>query len=107
MDPTVWAWCGRISDLNATPLKTNPEKGNIAFISQSGAFGRALLDWGMDAHIGFSMFASMGSMIDIDFGDLIDFLGYDPHTRSIMLYIEEEIGECQEIRQRGQGLRAQ
>ncbi len=83
--------------LNATPLKTNPDKGNIAFISQSGAFGRALLDWGMDVHIGFSMFASLGSMIDIDFGDLIDFLGYDPHTRSIMLYIEEEIGNVKKF----------
>ena len=83
--------------LNATPLKTNPDKGNIAFISQSGAFGRALLDWGMDVHIGFSMFASLGSMIDIDFGDLIDFLGYDPHTRSIMLYIEDEIGNVKKF----------
>ncbi len=83
--------------LNATPLKTNPEKGNIAFISQSGAFGRALLDWGMDVHIGFSMFASLGSMINIDFGDLIDFLGYDPHTRSIMLYIEEEVGDVKKF----------
>jgi acetyltransferase len=83
--------------LNATPLKTNPDKGNIAFISHSGAFGRALLDWGMDAHISFSMFASLGSMIDIDFGDLIDFLGYDPHTRSIMLYIEEEIGNVKKF----------
>ena len=83
--------------LNATPLKTNPEKGNIAFLSQSGAFGRALLDWGMDVHIGFSMFASLGSMIDLDFGDLIDFLGYDAHTRSIMLYIEEEIGDVKQF----------
>jgi acetyltransferase len=83
--------------LNATPLKTNPDKGNIAFISQSGAFGRALVDWGIDVHIGFSMFASLGSMIDIDFGDLIDFLGYDPHTRSIMLYIEEEIGNVKQF----------
>jgi acetyltransferase len=83
--------------LNATPLKTNPEKGNIAFISQSGAFGRALLDWGMDVHLGFSMFASLGSMVDLDFGDLIDFLGYDLHTRSIMLYIEEEIGDVKQF----------
>ncbi|HVN24701.1 MAG TPA: bifunctional acetate--CoA ligase family protein/GNAT family N-acetyltransferase [Syntrophorhabdales bacterium] len=83
--------------LNATPLKRIPDKGNIAFISQSGAFGRALLYWGMDVHIGFSMFASLGSMIDVDFGELIDFLGYDPHTRSIMLYIEEEIGNVKKF----------
>jgi len=75
-------------DLNASFLKAKPEPGNIAFISQSGALGSAVLDWAVGAHIGFSMFASLGSMIDIDFGDLIDFLGDDPDTRSIMIYME-------------------
>jgi acetyltransferase len=74
--------------LNATFLNANPVRGNIAFISQSGALGGAILDWAINAHIGFSMFASLGSMIDIDFGDMIDFLGNDYHTRSIMLYME-------------------
>jgi acetyltransferase len=83
--------------LNATPLPFNPAAGNIAFISQSGGFGRALLDWGMDTHLGFSMFASLGSMVDIDFGELIDFLGYDPHTRSIMLYMEESVGDVKKF----------
>ena len=69
-------------------IKANPEPGNIAFISQSGALGGAILDWAMHAHVGFSMFASLGSMIDMDFGDLIDFLGSDRYTRSIMLYME-------------------
>ncbi len=79
-------------NLNATIVHTYPEKGNIAFVSQSGAFGRALLDWGISVHIGFSMFASLGSMIDVDFADLIDFLGEDPHTRNIMIYVEGSIG---------------
>jgi len=74
--------------LNASFLKARPEPGNIAFISQSGALGSAILDWAVNAHIGFSMFASLGSMIDVDFGDLIDFLGDDPDTRSIMIYME-------------------
>ncbi len=74
--------------LNTSFLKANPAQGNIAFISQSGALGGAILDWAMNAHIGFSMFASLGSMIDVDFGDLIDFLGEDYQTRSIMLYME-------------------
>jgi acetyltransferase len=74
--------------LNTSFLKANPTRGNIAFISQSGALGGAILDWAINAHIGFSMFASLGSMIDIDFGDMIDFLGDDYHTRSIMLYME-------------------
>lgn len=89
--------------LNMTPLSTGPDKGNIAFISQSGAFGRALLDWGMDMHIGFSMYASLGSMCDIDFGELIDFLGYDPHTRSIMLYIEDEVGDVKKFASAARG----
>lgn len=74
--------------LNTSFLKVNPEPGKIAFISQSGALGSAILDWAMSAHIGFSMFASLGSMVDMDFGDLIDFLGDDSHTRSIILYME-------------------
>ena len=74
--------------LNATFMKTNPPSGNIAFISQSGALGSAILDWAVEKEVGFSMFASLGAMIDVDFGDLIDFLGDDDDTRSILLYME-------------------
>jgi acetyltransferase len=74
--------------LNATFMKMNPPPGNIAFISQSGALGSAILDWAVHEHVGFSMFASLGAMIDVDFGDLIDFLGEDDATRSILLYME-------------------
>lgn len=74
--------------LNACFLKLNPEPGNIALISQIGGLGDAMVDWGRDAHIGFSLFASLGSMIDVDFGDLIDFLGDDYDTRSIMVFME-------------------
>ena len=74
--------------LNATFLNNNPEPGNIAFISQSGALGTAILDWAINAHVGFSLFASLGSMLDVDFGDMIDYLGNDPYTRSILIYME-------------------
>jgi acetyltransferase len=74
--------------LNTTFLKAMPEAGKIAFISHSGALGSAILDWAMEARIGFSMFASLGSMLDVDFGDLIDYLGEDPQTKSIMIYME-------------------
>jgi len=74
--------------LNATFLRRAPEPGQIAFISQSGALGSAILDWAIDAHIGFSMLVSLGSMLDVDFGDLIDYLGNDPNTRSIIVYME-------------------
>ncbi len=83
--------------LNTTPLASNPSPGNIAFISHSGAFGRALVDWGIDTNLGFSMFASLGSMIDVDLGDLIDFLGYDARTKSIMVYMEESIGDVKKF----------
>jgi len=75
-------------NLNATFLRDNPQPGHIAFVSQSGALGAAILNWAVSAGIGFSMFASLGSTLDIDFGDLIDYLGDDPHTRSIILYME-------------------
>jgi acetyltransferase len=90
-------------NLNASILKVKPEKGNIAFVSQSGAFGRALLDWGISAHMGFSMFASLGSMIDVDFADLIDFLGEDPYTRSIMIYVEGSIGSAKKFTSAAKG----
>ncbi|MGQ9531144.1 MAG: acetate--CoA ligase alpha subunit, partial [Candidatus Bathycorpusculaceae bacterium] len=74
--------------LNATFLNRMPKSGNIAFISQSGALGSAILDWAIRENIGFSNFVSVGSMLDVDFGDLIDYFGTDPKTRSILMYIE-------------------
>ena len=74
--------------INATFLTKSAPAGNIAFLSQSGALGGAILGWAVDAGIGLSMFASMGSMVDLDFGDLIDFLGTDEATKSILMYME-------------------
>ena len=75
-------------NINATFANKMPKSGNIAFISQSGALGTAILDWATHENIGFSNFVSIGSMIDVDFGDLIDYFGTDPETRSILMYIE-------------------
>jgi len=75
-------------NLNVTFANKMPIPGNIAFISQSGALGTAILDWATHENIGFSNFVSVGSMIDVDFGDLIDYFGTDPKTRSILMYIE-------------------
>lgn len=74
--------------LNASFLRVSPEPGNIALISQSGALGTGMLDWAVSSKIGFSMFASVGAMTDVDFADLIDFLGEDSETRSILIYME-------------------
>jgi acetyltransferase len=76
------------NSLNATFLNKMPKTGNIAFLSQSGALGSAILDWAITENIGFSNFVSVGSMIDVDFGDLIDYFGSDPKTKSILMYIE-------------------
>ncbi|MBE0520314.1 bifunctional acetate--CoA ligase family protein/GNAT family N-acetyltransferase [Candidatus Bathyarchaeota archaeon] len=75
-------------NLNATFTTRMPKSGNIAFISQSGALGAAILDWAINENVGFSNFVSVGSMIDVDFGDLIDYFGTDPKTRSILMYVE-------------------
>ncbi|MEJ2243516.1 MAG: GNAT family N-acetyltransferase [Candidatus Bathyarchaeota archaeon] len=74
--------------LNATFSNKIPKPGNIAVISQSGALGSAMLDWAINENIGFSNFVSIGSMLDVDFGDLIDYFGNDPKTKSILMYIE-------------------
>jgi acetyltransferase len=83
--------------LNASILKVLPRAGNIAFISQSGALGGAIFDWAVLAHAGFSIFASLGSMIDVNYGDLVDFLSSDLHTRSIVIYMEEGIGDAKKF----------
>ncbi len=75
-------------NLNATFVDKVPKPGHIAFLSQSGALGSAILDWAIHENIGFSNFVSVGSMVDVDFGDLIDYFGTDPKTRSILMYVE-------------------
>jgi len=75
-------------NLNASIYPQIPPKGNIAFIAQSTTLSSALLDWAASKNIGFSYFISVGTKIDIKFADLIDFLGVDPETRAIILYIE-------------------
>lgn len=76
------------SSLNASFAAGMPEPGRVGFISQSGALCTAVLDWSRTEHIGFSAFVSIGSMLDVGWGDLIDYLGDDPHTDSIVVYME-------------------
>ena len=74
--------------LNASFAHIGATKGDIAFVSQSGALVTAMLDWAGSRGIGFSHFVSLGEHADVDFGDLLDYLGSDPRTRAILLYIE-------------------
>ena len=74
--------------LNASFAHTDALPGEIAFLSQSGALVTAVLDWARSRRIGFSHMVSLGERADVDFGDLLDHLASDPHTRSILLYVE-------------------
>jgi acetyltransferase len=80
MNPTI--------GLNATFAKDAPKAGNVAFLSQSGALLTAILDWSHREEVGFSAIVSTGSMLDVGWGDLIYHLGDDPHTKSILIYME-------------------
>jgi len=66
-----------------------PLKGDLAFLSQSGALVTAIVDWAAARGIGFSHVVSMGDMADVDFGDLLDYLAGDTHSRAILLYVEQ------------------
>lgn len=74
--------------LNATFAGAMARPGNVAFISQSGAICTSVLDWSFKENVGFSAFISVGSMLDVGWGDLIYYLGDDPHTQSIVIYME-------------------
>jgi acetyltransferase len=74
--------------LNATFGRGMARPGSVGFISQSGALCTAVLDWSFDEMVGFSAFLSIGSMVDVGWGDLIDYLGDDPKTRAILIYME-------------------
>lgn len=74
--------------LDASFVSAAALPGKVAFVSQSGALTTAVLDWATSNNIGFSKFISIGDSADIDFGDLLDYLGSDPDTRGILLYIE-------------------
>lgn len=79
--------------VNATFAAGMARPGNVGFISQSGALCTAVLDWSFREMVGFSAFISIGSMVDVGWGDLIDYLGNDPKTRSILIYMES-IGDA-------------
>lgn len=82
-----------LNGLNATFAAGVARPGNVAFLSQSGALLTAILDWSLKELVGFSGFVSTGSMLDVGWGDLIDYFGNDPRTKSILIYMES-IGDA-------------
>ena len=91
--PNCLGMMNPLTGLNATFAASVARPGSVAFISQSGALCTAILDWSLRENVGFSAFISVGSMLDVGWGDLIDYLGDDPHTRSIVMYMES-IGDA-------------
>lgn len=77
-----------LTGLNATFANGVARPGKVGFISQSGALCTAVLDWSLQNNVGFSAFLSLGSMVDVGWGDLINYLGNDPQTESIVIYME-------------------
>ncbi|MBP8130537.1 MAG: bifunctional acetate--CoA ligase family protein/GNAT family N-acetyltransferase [Candidatus Hydrogenedentes bacterium] len=88
LGPNSFGIMNPISGLNATFAHAMVRPGSVGFISQSGALNMAVLDWSLRANVGFSAFLCAGSMTDIGWGDLIDHLGNDLRTRSIVIYME-------------------
>ncbi len=74
--------------LNASFASEGLPAGRVAFISQSGALGTAVVDWAQGKGVGFSFFASLGNMLDVGFDDLLDYLAADKQTAAVMLYVE-------------------
>ena len=88
LGPNCMGILSPINGLNASFAAHSVEAGSLALLSQSGAVCSAILDRAASEKIGFSHFVSVGSMADLDFADMIDYIGNDPGARSIIIYME-------------------
>ena len=88
------------SKLHASFAPHCAQPGNLAFISQSGALCSSILGWAIPKKIGFSHFISVGSMADVDFGDLIDYLGNE-ETRQEHRHLHGEPDPAPQVHERG------
>jgi len=75
-------------NLNASLYEGTLKNGHIGFISDSATLASGILDWARERNVGFSLFASLGEKVDVDIEDMIDYLGYDPNTQAIVIYLE-------------------
>lgn len=69
-------------------LETHPPQGDVAFVTQSGAIGGAVLSWAEEQGLGFSKFVSYGNGVDLNEIDFLDYLVDDSDTKVVALYIE-------------------
>ncbi len=89
LGPNTFGFIRPGKNLSAGLFRAMPQKGNIAFISQSGIFSSAFLERAIVKNVGFSYFISLGGKLDVNFSDLIDFLGVDMQTRAIVLHVQQ------------------
>jgi acetyltransferase len=89
LGPNVVGFIDTHTPINATFLKGYPPKGEIAFISQSGAILASILDWSISAGIGYSKIYSLGNKADLSEVDFIAEAVDDPNTKVILCYIED------------------
>jgi len=88
LGPSCLGVINAVTEFNATPGLPMPMGGSVAFITESGALAMAILDWSLKAIVGLSAFVSVGTMLDVGWGDLIDYFGNDPRTQTILLCME-------------------
>ena len=93
MGPNCLGVMNSISGMNATFAGAMARPGSVGVLSQSGALLTSILDRSFTENVGFSAFVSVGSMMDVGWGDLIYYLGDDPKTKSIVIYMES-IGDA-------------
>jgi acetyltransferase len=93
MGPNTLGVMNPHTGLNATFAGDMARPGSVGFLSQSGALCTAILDQSFRENVGFSAFVSVGSMLDVGWGDLIYYLGDDRRTKSIIIYMES-IGDA-------------
>lgn len=77
-----------VNKLNVSSARSPVASGKVALVTQSGAFCSSLLDWADSSGFGFSAVASLGATSAVKMGDVLDYLAQDPHTHSILLYVE-------------------
>lgn len=88
LGPNIFGIAYTPVNMNATFGPKDILKGGIAFITQSGALGIALMGWTLLEEIGLSAIVSMGNMADLDVAEVSQYLADDPNTKVITIYLE-------------------
>jgi acetyl coenzyme A synthetase (ADP forming)-like protein len=86
--PNTFGFINTHLHLNASIIPQMPEKGGISFVTQSGTFGLALVDWAASQQMGLHLVVGVGNKADVDDSDILEHLSADRHTKTIMMYIE-------------------